>query len=322
MIFLFMLKALLFTYLYYLGSKIVTTFAILAMFNYYLHNNFPDEMHDIREQFVSLFEPHIKTVESIVGTISYNAVYIFSYVQLQFKQLYNYLHIDFIFNFITQILYPPFLYLQLFDIFGRPFESIELLANTITPCENGVKIPCRFFKFNISIAEMGYFNFMYNQKVYSARLDHKTIQDINNHTFKFYKNEFTIQFSKVRFLSVQLKYKNESINMSLDNSFMSNASYYIVGNKLDHKFVTYCLTSAHNICEPIMEYKIHIVDQNANVFQIDQTQTLTFTLDDYTLTKNNEEKKDNEEKKQRTVSEDDDSVNFVKINEDDIIQVK
>jgi hypothetical protein len=78
-----MLKALLFIYLYHLGSKLV---------DYYLYNNFPNEIQDIREQFVSLFEPHIKIVNPMVVTASYNVVYVFSYVQLQFKQLYNYLN--------------------------------------------------------------------------------------------------------------------------------------------------------------------------------------------------------------------------------------
>ncbi len=334
MVFLIMLKALLFTYLYYLGSKLVTTFVIIAIFNYYLHNHFPDEMQDIREQVVSLFEPHIKLIDSMTVTVSYNVIYTFSYLEIQVKKIYKYLSsLNYVSQFLNGLCEPSFKNsLQVFDVFGRLVDSTEQVYK-IKECENGVEILCNFIKYNATDIDTAYLQFMHNKEVYIVLLDNNSIKNIddkciNDNCSKLYKNIFNIQFSKVRFLSAQIRYKNNVYDLNLCDPNLVNPNYYVVGNKIDHRFVLYYLNIYHNIYESVSEYTVHIVDQNVNIFQLDKTQTLTFTIDGYTLTKNNEEKKDkeekkdNEEKKERAVSDDDDSVNFVKISGDDIAQVK
>lgn len=327
MVFLFMLKALLYTYLYYLGNRLLTLIVIISIFNYYLHNNFPDEMGDIKEQCVSLIYPSINAIESNVATITYNAVYMFSYIQIQLKKLYIYLNIDHISKFIKHIIIPPYVKLCLFDEHGRNIDIIELAANRMTACENGVKIWCKIYTHNLKNVSMAFLYFRHtNNEIYTAWLDNKSIQLINSKCIS-YENEFTIQFSKVRFLSVQIEHKNDKFDVVLNDNFKTKINNYIVGNKIDRNFVTYYLNRNANVYESIGNYKVHIVDQNVNIFEIDQTQTLTFTLDGYILTKNDEEKdkKSNDEdelKKKRTPSEDEDSVNFVKINNSDIIQVQ
>ena len=96
---------------------------------------------------------------------------------------------------------------------------------------------------------------------------------------------FIVPTISVLNIQEQCSYKFISISIRiLELNFIGNIEfkgYYIVGNKINCK-VIYYLLKMQNVLDK--KYILTIIDQNVKIINIDETQTINFDLNNYSIT--------------------------------------
>ena len=133
----------------------------------------------------------------------------------------------------------------------------------------------------------------------------------NNNSREIYKNELDIiapiHFDFIQYtmpdnnisiyftvptidtLSIQERCSYKFISTSIyipDLDFRNSVElkgYYIVGNKINCDIIYYLLKLQHNIDASQKKYTLTIIDQNVKIITIEETQTITFDLNNYSI---------------------------------------
>ena len=89
----------------------------------------------------------------------------------------------------------------------------------------------------------------------------------------------TIEPSNVRFLLIELRCNGQTTKLE----FVKNDdNYYIVGNRIDRRFLQYLMTKYYTACN-LDTYTLFIIDHNASIIEINSTQTIQLEKDTYTI---------------------------------------
>lgn len=93
----------------------------------------------------------------------------------------------------------------------------------------------------------------------------------------------TYELSEVHFIDLSLVYNNNTYPIALKtNTF----NFYIVNNNIDRYFVEYYMKHFLNLSLPIdvsIDYKLDIIDNNANLVELTNKDTITLNKQDYTV---------------------------------------
>ena len=119
--------------------------------------------------------------------------------------------------------------------------------------------------------------------------------NINNLEIIKYKDQLTfIQYTNNKisvFFPEQIccNYKFISLNIQVPEiDFHNNIDlkeYYIVGNKINNEVIYYILKMQHQCIANGLKYILTIIDQDVKIFNIDETQSIIFNLNDYSISK-------------------------------------
>jgi len=84
-----------------------------------------------------------------------------------------------------------------------------------------------------------------------------------------------------KFISVSIYIKKIDFHNNIDLK-----GYFIVGNKINNYVICYLLKMQYNIICDATEliYVLTIIDQNVTIFNIDETKTIIFDLNNYSIT--------------------------------------
>jgi len=102
-------------------------------------------------------------------------------------------------------------------------------------------------------------------------------------------NDFTYSISNIRFIDIQIIYKNKTYNVDF-----SKDNYYINNNILfDMAFVKWYLNHAYGvIIEGTEDYTCTIMDQEVNCISLDSSSKIIIDSEGYRIEKNNIEQID------------------------------
>ena len=101
-----------------------------------------------------------------------------------------------------------------------------------------------------------------------------------NNTHIYFKiQDIDIHFNQscsYKFLSMNIIVNELNFNIDLKG-------YYIIGNKINNYIIYYLLKLQHNIDANKNTYILTIIDHNIKIFNINETQTILFHLNDYSI---------------------------------------
>lgn len=102
---------------------------------------------------------------------------------------------------------------------------------------------------------------------------------------------FNYEESSIKFLSLQLKYLDKSIEIQLKTD---KYNFYMVGNILNQSFFRYFIENIIQTKIPIpichnFEYKISLLDQNVNMIELNESDIIIILKDNYKIINNKEE---------------------------------
>lgn len=104
-------------------------------------------------------------------------------------------------------------------------------------------------------------------------------------------SDLSYDVSNIKFVSINLEYNNTIYDMDFHKS---DYNYYVVNNKIDNMFIMYYLKYViqNEVNESLEDftYKLTIMDNNINIIQLDETDTLVITKDNY-IVQQKEQKK-------------------------------
>ena len=123
-----------------------------------------------------------------------------------------------------------------------------------------------------------------NELVIISPIQYDFIQYTINNMYSIY---FIVPNISVLNIQEPCSYKFISISIRiLELNFIGNIEfkgYYIVGNKINCQVIYYLLKLQHNINVIGKKYILTLIDQNVKIANIDETQIISFDLNNYSI---------------------------------------
>jgi len=244
---------------------------ILGYFIRFAENKYPEETNNIKQ-----------TVYDFGIKVAYNSLYIYSGMQIWFTRIKN----DYnsrVVPVIKDYLKEKFNY----DI-CKIQENNDENSYYVEFIANGVQLSRHAFSFkNDNHGEILSLINATEPKEYDFFILNDNISGKNN-CILYYEipgNLFYKEYPQSqKFLRFDLNYNGETYEAQLTTD---DYNFAIVGNCINREFIMYFLKNILNVQVPEdlhvsnLVYNIHLIDANVNVINLDQTDELKFTTDDY-----------------------------------------
>jgi hypothetical protein len=124
------------------------------------------------------------------------------------------------------------------------------------------------------------------------------------------KNNICLSFdaSNITFIALYLNYNGERYNINLKTD---DFNYYLVGNKIDKRFIQYYINTVLSLkfsyAEPeIRTYELELMDHEVNIVYLSSEQSIIIDKDGYHIINNKEDEskeKENEKEKEKDVDD-------------------
>jgi hypothetical protein len=230
----------------------------------------------------NLFNEIRNNVKSLGIKFIYNLIYIYSFAQIKYNQLYNYALPFFNYpkkdciNIETRVeLFNTEMHLcSIFD--KKYFEPFEKLTDLSQELSNTINIQ-KFNKNLIIISELSNAtnttNKCINKKIICSL-------DLENCDRKFVASEIT-------FIALYLNYNDVRYNINLKTD---NFNYYLVGNVINLDFLRYYVKYVLNDPAFIIKdtdtasYKLELMDHNVNMIELNAEQSIIIEKNGYNIT--------------------------------------
>ena len=198
--------------------------------------------------------------------LSFYVILIYSYIELFFKNMYNY----------------------------PGFSRIRTILNKIK--KNGEIEIIKFNDVLVSTNKKSLYihNFLlYDFIIFSdyERLENKCTEKVNKilyYDLQKFPINFTYEVCNFSFISISVKIiKNEKEEVFPLKLSSHSENYYVVGNKINRLLVCYLLKKQHKIlCDEISEkYKLEIIDNNVNMLTFTEDDEIILNVSDYIVNK-------------------------------------
>jgi hypothetical protein len=207
----------------------------------------------------------------------YKGIYLYSKCQVIYKK-YVYLYVVSLYNIFNKLKY--YSQIEFYDN-GILISKSKIHYSQISSYKDIIKT-----KQLIEPLEYNFIIYSHHEKETCKK---------NKKCFDKFPNTFNYEKSQIKFLSLQLLYKNQYFPIEL---ISEKYNYYMVDNIIDKKFLFFYLynkiTDIHNINIDIdnFVYKLELIDNNVNVINLDDNDIIIINKDDYTIINNNK-KEDN-----------------------------
>jgi len=249
-------------------------FLVGGIFGYLLRfteNKYPEETNNVKQK---VYDFGVK--------VAYNAIYIYSGIQIWFTRIENGYNAE-VAPLIKNFLKEKFNY----DI-GKMQENNSGNSYYVEFIANGVQLARHNFSFKnnnqgeilslINAAEPKEYDFFVLKDNVSGKNNCILYYEIPGNLF--YKEYPQSQ----KFLRFDLDYNGETYEAQLTTD---DYNFAIVGNCINREFIMYFLKNILDVQVPEelhvsnLVYNIHLIDANVNVINLDQTDELKFTTDEY-----------------------------------------
>lgn len=205
--------------------------------------------------------------------LAYRTIYVYSKLQLLcIKIKKNIFATLFIINNTTSIILQKKYSVQSnleFYNFGNLIESRHNYKNASMTTKETIE---NCYKVNI--------NFIMYSDLSNLQNDKK----INKVRYEDVPAYFCYEVSNIKFIALIIFYENKDIPIELSSC---DYNYYIVGNIIDKPFIMYFIK---NILKDnsignssLFKYKLTLYDHNANINQLDESQSIVIYKDDYSI---------------------------------------
>jgi len=242
-------------------------FAILFFIECY-KSLYPVEFQEMFDNILIILKPKLLT-------FSYNLIYYYSYLQIQFIRLKTKLmpYIRFICTSIEQ-------YLKMDKIINSPDFPVpkckfELYEKGIQ--QTNVLLPKETIN---ALKDELEWNNLYDLVIWS---DNNADYENKIHYYCFdLPFSFDYQLSNIKFMSVDLTYNNQVYAVDLKTD---NYNHYIVNNKLNSRFFQYYLQNILNVtvASDNFDYTVNILDHNVNFVELTPNCELIIKENDYEI---------------------------------------
>jgi hypothetical protein len=210
--------------------------------------------------------------QSMLLNISFNLILMYSYAEFYLSKIYNSDQFLKIKNMIESINKKT------------NINEIEVIKNGSIICSYSTS------KKNIKVEDLPSLdydliivsNYFEEPNTESSQKINKAIYYKYNDDDKDKQLEHDYIKCKLSFISVNVKIirneKEELYSISLSND---NENYYIVGNKINKLFIYYLMKKQYNVI--FGEYKLIVIDQNANIKTFSEKEGIIFNENDYSV---------------------------------------
>jgi hypothetical protein len=225
----------------YFITKFLKAFIFLKLLNNYLKHEYPEQYNDY------------------LMTVSFNAVYIFSVLQIQAKKIQEYLYKT-----------CPRLKSYLDEYSMSKIENINnvefILDGKVIYLTDKEKI----VNYIIDIIKEDFI--IYSDYDSKNECTNKKIIVKDSTTSNCSDNDFIYQVSDIKFLLCELYIGDKVYKITL-KSDMENYNYYLVDNIINKKFMIYYLIEFYNedFSKSTDKFILKLIDHNVNSFEIDIT---------------------------------------------------
>jgi len=232
----------------YFLTKLLKAFIFLKLLNNYLKHEYPEHYNDY------------------LMSLSFNAVYIISIIQIQANKIHKYMYKT----------HPRLKsYLDEYSISkNKNIDNVEFILDGkviyLTDKEKIVNHIIHIVKEDFVI----YSN--YNSK--NVCIDKKIIvKESNNLNSNCLDNDFIYEVSDIKFILCEVYVGDKVYKVTL-KSDIEKYNYYLVDNIINKKFMIYYLIKFYNedFSESTDKFILKLVDHNINSFEIDITDTSNY----------------------------------------------
>jgi hypothetical protein len=266
-------------------------------------------------------------LEKTLISVSYNAIYVYSYTQVNYNKLKNitkpYISIVCISvsEFLKQhnLMYSnPSVSKLIFEVYGNGYN----IKNITLDSKNDDKLVSYVLDYNnennnennneVEDQQKWYNN--YDLIIFSDNLSDSNC--INKIHYVDFPTRILYETSNVKFISVNLTYNTNEYTIDLKTD---EYNHYIVDNVLNKDFFKYYLTNVLQIkIEDEFDYKVTIIDQDANFIDLYPKDVLVFKENSYEIklyTEINGKEEEKEEKEEEKEKEEEiyDDYDYIKL---------
>lgn len=205
-------------------------------------------------------------ITSLMITLGYNCLYIYSLGNIQFNIIKNKINRQFI--------------LLLSYLKENKILTETIIINTFILIDtNGNEIN-KIFKNNVEFIELACKPHNYSG-LFLMDKNNET-KCVNNVFYTSFPTTFDYKLSNISFMSVELEHENKIYTINLKNN---KYNYYIVNNCLNQLFFKYYIKNVlkTQINTDTFDYKLTIIDNNVNIITLLPNQYILILEDDYQI---------------------------------------
>jgi hypothetical protein len=205
-------------------------------------------------------------ITSLMITLGYNCLYIYSLGNIQFNIIKNKINRQFI--------------LLLSYLKENKILTETIIINTFILIDtNGNEIN-KIFKNNVEFIELACKPHNYSG-LFLMDKNNET-KCVNNVFYTSFPTTFDYKLSNISFMSVELEHENKIYTINLKNN---KYNYYIVNNCLNQLFFKYYIKNVlkTQINTDTFDYKLSIIDNNVNIITLLPNQYILILEDDYQI---------------------------------------
>ena len=235
---------------------ILSILICIEVFNLSCQNNYINNVKNILTTKIT----------SLMITLGYNCLYIYSLGNIQFNIIKNKINRQFI--------------LLLSYLKENKILTETIIINTFILIDtNGNEIN-KIFKNNVEFIELACKPHNYSG-LFLMDKNNET-KCVNNVFYTSFPTTFDYNISKISFLSIELEHENKIYSIHLKNN---KYNYYIINNCLNQTFFKYYIKNIikSSINEANFDYKVTIIDNNVNIITLLPNQCLLIREDDYQI---------------------------------------
>jgi hypothetical protein len=205
-------------------------------------------------------------ITSLMITLGYNCLYIYSLGNIQFNIIKNKINRQFI--------------LLLSYLKENKILTETIIINTFILIDtNGNEIN-KILKNNIEVIKLECEKHNYSGLFLMDK--NGETKCVNNVFYTSFPTTFDYKLSKISFMSIELEHENKIYPINLKNN---KYNYYIVNNCLNQLFFKYYIKNILNaqINTDTFDYKLSIIDNNVNIITLLHNQYILIMDDDYQI---------------------------------------
>jgi hypothetical protein len=205
-------------------------------------------------------------ITSLMITLGYNCLYIYSLGNIQFNIIKNKINRQFI--------------LLLSYLKENKILTETIIINTFILIDtNGNEIN-KILKNNVEFIELACKPHNYSG-LFLMDKNNET-KCVNNVFYTSFPTTFDYKLSNISFMSVELEHENKIYTINLKNN---KYNYYIVNNCLNQLFFKYYIKNVlkTQINTDTFDYKLSIIDNNVNIITLLPNQYILILEDDYQI---------------------------------------